>query len=112
MPPRQGPDSGVRYATQEGDMPAAWLQPEQIAAHLRFVFALVLQHHVYRALANFGGKVGGLLHGSIFSKLGASSKPGAVHIASTTASDLSPSSPLAMSLLGKPAIATLCSSRR
>jgi WD40 repeat protein len=39
----------------------------------------VLLHHTHGALANFGRVLVGLFHGSIFSRVGASTKSGAVH---------------------------------
>jgi hypothetical protein len=39
----------------------------------------VFLHHAHRALADFRGKLRGLVHGSILSRVGASSNPGAVH---------------------------------
>jgi hypothetical protein len=42
---------------------------------------LTLNHHAHGALANFGGKLDGFLHGYILSRDGASTKPGAVHSA-------------------------------
>jgi hypothetical protein len=39
----------------------------------------LLQNHPHCTLADLGGKLRRLVHGSIFSKVGASSKPGAVH---------------------------------
>ncbi|MFA5976443.1 MAG: hypothetical protein WC859_09820, partial [Elusimicrobiota bacterium] len=40
----------------------------------------VFLHHAHRALADFRGKLRGLVHGSILSRVGASSNPGAVHL--------------------------------
>ena len=40
----------------------------------------MLLHHAHSALAHFRGKLVELVHGSIFSRVGASSKPGAVHL--------------------------------
>jgi hypothetical protein len=45
---------------------------------LRGVFALVFEHHPYRALADFTRVALRCLHCSILSRLGASGKPGAV----------------------------------
>jgi len=36
-------------------------------------------HHAHSALADFRGEFARFVHGSIFSRVGASSKPGAVH---------------------------------
>jgi membrane protein DedA with SNARE-associated domain len=40
----------------------------------------VLLHHTHGALANFGRVLVGLFHGSIFSRVGASTKSGAVQV--------------------------------
>ena len=40
----------------------------------------MLLHHPNRTLTHFRGKLVRLVHSSIFSRVGASSKPGAVHI--------------------------------
>ena len=44
----------------------------------RGILTTVLQHQPYRAFTDFGGKFIRLVHGSILSKVGASSKPGAI----------------------------------
>ncbi len=44
---------------------------------LRFVLGPVLEHHPHRTFADFGGELRRFPHGSIFSRLGASSNPGA-----------------------------------
>ncbi|WP_083903157.1 thermonuclease family protein [Azoarcus sp. KH32C] len=38
----------------------------------------LLEHHAHGPLAHFGGELRRLLHGSIFSRVGASAKPGAI----------------------------------
>jgi len=43
------------------------------------MLVLMLADHAYGALADFRGVLGGLLHGSILSEVGASGKVGAVH---------------------------------
>jgi predicted transcriptional regulator len=40
----------------------------------------VLQHEPHRTIPDFGGKFIRLVHGSILSKVGASSKPGAIQV--------------------------------
>jgi len=45
----------------------------------RGIFASVLLHQPHRTLPDFGGKLVYLVHGSTFSKVGASSVPGAAH---------------------------------
>jgi len=47
---------------------------------LRGVIVAALKHQTNGALTHLGGKLRRLLHGSIFSRVGASTKPGAVHI--------------------------------
>jgi len=51
----------------------------------RWIFATVLLHQAHRTLADFWGKFvrWDLVHGSILSRGGASSKPGAIHFASS-----------------------------
>src|SRR3546814_3960508 len=44
-----------------------------------WVLVALFLHHPYRANADFRGKLGSLVHGSLFSRAGASSSPGAVH---------------------------------
>jgi hypothetical protein len=39
----------------------------------------VLEHHAHGTLTQLGGKFAGLHSGSIFSRVGASTKPGAIH---------------------------------
>ena len=46
---------------------------------LRRMLATVLQHHAHGTLTHLRGKLRGLLHGP-FSRVGASSKPGAIHV--------------------------------
>ena len=41
----------------------------------------VLLHHAHCALADFGRELIGLVHGSIFSRVEASSKPGVIQVA-------------------------------
>lgn len=45
----------------------------------RRVFTAVLQNHAHHALTNLRGGLVRIVHGLMFSRVGASSKPGAVH---------------------------------
>ena len=56
-----------------------WRQSQPTAT--RIVFAI--EYHPHGALANFGGELYWFLHGSIFSRVRASIKPGAIHLESS-----------------------------
>ena len=49
----------------------------------RWVLSTMLEHHTYSAFTHFGGKFVLLLHGSIFSDVGASTNPGALQLCDT-----------------------------
>ena len=53
------------------------VDPERAVASI--LPSAVLLHHANRALSHSGGKFGGLVHGSILSRVGASTEPGAIH---------------------------------
>lgn len=63
----------------------AQLRDEIAAGNVELVLAAMLPHHADRSLSNFGGKLARLAHGSILSRVGASTQSGAVQNSSGTA---------------------------